>query len=144
MKVFVAFLDVKKAFDTVWHEGLLFKLAHHKFPMYIWHILNNLYNSSTSAVLWDSRISRSFCILQGVRQGAILSPLLHVYSAFVDCLLDQVAASGHGVHIDDVFCGAPMYADDLALVSNSAEDFQSMLDITSNYALLWRLPVQCL
>ena len=36
MKVFVAFLDVKKAFDTVWHEGLLFKLAHHKFPINNW------------------------------------------------------------------------------------------------------------
>ena len=30
-----------------------------------------------------------------------------------------------------------MYADDLALVSDSAEDLQPMLDITSNYALLW-------
>ena len=30
-----------------------------------------------------------------------------------------------------------MYADDLTLVSDSAEDLQSMLDITSNYALLW-------
>ena len=135
-KVFVAFLDVKKAFDTVWHEGLMFKLALHKFPMYIWHILNNWYSSSTSAVLWNSHISRSFRIRQGVRQGAILSPLL--YSSFVDGLLDQLSASGHGVYIDDVFCGAPMYADDLALVSDSAEDLQDMLDITSNYARLWR------
>ena len=30
-----------------------------------------------------------------------------------------------------------MYADDLALVSDSAEDLQDMLDITSNYARLW-------
>ena len=94
-KVFVAFLDVKKAFDTVWHDGLMFKLALHKFPMYIWHILINWYSSSTSAVLWNSRISRSFRIRQGVRQSAILSPLL--YSSFVHGLLDQLSASGHGV-----------------------------------------------
>ena len=113
----------------------MFKLALHKFPMYIWHILNNWYTSSTSAVLWNSRTPRSFRIHQGVRQGAILSPLL--YSSFVYGLLDQLSASGHGVYIDDAFCGAPMYADDLALISDSAEDLQSMLDITSNYALLW-------
>ena len=134
-KVFVAFLDVKKAFDTVWHDSLMFKLALHKFPMYIWHILINWYSSSTSAVLWNSCISHSFRIRQGVRQSAILSPLL--YSSFVDGLLDQLSAPGHGVYIDDVFCRAPMYADDLALVSDSAEDLQDMLDITSNYARLW-------
>lgn len=31
-----------------------------------------------------------------------------------------------------------MYEDDIALISDSAEDLQSMLDITSNYACLWQ------
>ena len=33
---------------------------------------------------------------------------------------------------------APMYADDLTLISASAADLQSMLDIVSRYASLWR------
>ena len=65
-KAFVVFLDVKKAFDTVWHEGLLYKLTLFGFPRYIWIILHNWYRGFTSAVLWNSSTSRSFKISQGV------------------------------------------------------------------------------
>lgn len=124
-KAFVAFLDVKRAFDTVWHAGLMYKLTEFQCPLYIWHLLDKWYSQSTSAVLWNSCISRSFCIQQGVRQGAILSPLL--YSIFVDSLLDQLTASGRGAHICNIYCGAPMYADDLALISGSETDLHHTL-----------------
>ena len=135
-KVFVAFLDVKKAFDTVWHAGLFVKLFHNEVPLYIWHILNAWYSCSYSAVVWDSQISHLFPIKQGVRQGSILSPLL--YSIFVNELLDQLSASSFGVFIEGTYCGAPMYADDLALIGSSPEELQNMLDIVSSYASLWR------
>ena len=38
-KVFVAFLDVKKAFDTVWHAGSMVSLFQNKVPLYIWQLL---------------------------------------------------------------------------------------------------------
>ena len=88
MKAYVALLDVKKAFDTVWHAGLLVKLFKKQIPLYIWHILDTWYGCSTSAESWNSCISRGFTVKQGVRQGAILSPLL--YSVFVNDLLDQL------------------------------------------------------
>ena len=78
-------------------------------PSHLWHLLNSWYHQITSSVIWNADISRPFPIHQGVRQGAILSPLL--YSVFVDELLDILSSSGHGVFIDDIFCGAPMYAD---------------------------------
>ena len=45
----------------------------------------------------------------------------------------------HPLHsVGEVFCGAPMYADDLALVASSPEELQAMLDIVSHYASQWR------
>ena len=37
-----------------------------------------------------------------------------------------------------IFCGAPMYADDLALIAFFPEDLQSMIDIVAQYAKKWR------
>ena len=135
-KAFVAFLDVRKAFDTVWHAGLLVKLYKNEIPLYIWHILDAWYSSSYSTVIWNSCTSRQFPVKQGVRQGAVLSPLL--YSIFVNDLLNQLSNSAFGVSMEGVYCGAPMYADDLSLIATSEQELQSMLDIVSSYALMWR------
>ena len=53
-------------------------------------------------------------------------------------LMGYKTASGFGVSIDNIYCGAPMYADDLALVAGSPEELQAMLDIVHNYAQKWR------
>ena len=138
-KAFVAFLDAHKAFDTVWHSGLMIKLHQWKIPMYIWHLLYTWYNCQSSSVLWNSSTSRQFSIKQGVRQGAILSPLL--YSIYVDELLAKLTASGLGISISGVYCGAPMYADDLALISDSAAELKLMLNIVDSYSSYWRYSI---
>ena len=87
-------------------------------------------------MLWDGEQSRPFNINQGVKQGAILSPLL--YNLFVNKLLETLMQSGLGVKIGSVYCGAPMYADDPALIASSADELQAMLDIVSQYTTKWR------
>ena len=132
-KVFIAFLDIKKAYDTVWHKGLLLKLLQYNFPSYIWTIIKNWYSDCSAAVLWNSSTSRSFQINQGVRQGSVLSPFL--YTIFVNDLLVKLSESGHGVKIGEIYCGSPMFADDLALIDESPAGLQQMLDIVSAYAM---------
>ena len=56
----------------------------------------------------------------------------------MDDLLNTLEHSGLGARIGEVFCGSPMYADDLALVARSTEELQAMLDIVSHYAFQWR------
>jgi len=46
------FLDVAKAFDTVWLVGLLYKLTHQNFPSYIVHTI--------SSYLWGQTYEASF------------------------------------------------------------------------------------
>ena len=132
---YVAFLDVQKAFDTVWHAGLLVKVYHKGVSGHWWHLINTWYSASTSCVLWNRTRLSSFLLKQGVRQGGLLSPFL--YLVFNDELLDILTSSGVGVCIGSMYSGAPMYADNLALVSSSQTDLQAMLDTVNNYAIKW-------
>ena len=92
--------------------------------------------ASSCSVTWNHATSASFPIHQGVREGAILSPLL--YSIFVDKFLDLLTTSGVWVTIDTIYCGAQMYTDDLALVDDSPKELQAMLNIMRTYAGKWR------
>ena len=93
-KAYVAFLDVKKAFYTVWHAGLLVKLHQKGVTGHLWRLINSWYTSSSSCVLWNGTRSSSFVLKQGVRQGGTLFPFLYVL--FVDELLDNLSASRLG------------------------------------------------
>ena len=117
-KAYVAFLMPRK------HSTQCGKLFHKGIHMRTWHLVCN---TSSCSVTWNHAISTSFPIHQGVRQGAILSPLLH--SIFVHELLDLLTTSGLGETTDTIQCGVPMYADDLALVADSPAELQAMLNI---------------
>ena len=90
-----AFLDVCKAFDTVWHQGLLVKLFNKGVKGHLWRYINNSYKCARSSVRWTNTTSKSFPINQGVSQGGTLSPYL--YCVFVDELLDILTESEYGV-----------------------------------------------
>ena len=135
-KAYVALLDVQKAFDTVWHNSLFHRLYSYGIKGHTLWILRKWYQSTTCTVLCDGKQSHPFNIKQGVKQGAVLSPLL--YSLFVNDLLVELEHSGLGVRMDNIFCGATMYADDLTLIASSPEDLQSMIDIVAHYATKWR------
>ena len=85
------FLDVQKAFDTVWHDGLWCKLWELGIRGRMWRVIKNMYAITRSAVLLEGEKSKQFPIGQGVAQGCIMSPIL-----FINQLLDEVEKAGFG------------------------------------------------
>lgn len=116
LKCYAAFLDARKAFDTVWHAGLLTKLHDIGITGAVWHLLAYWYRNLTASVLWQGRTSRSFPVSQGVRQGAVLSPTL--YAIFINDLLMELENLSLGISLSQIYCGCPAYADDTLLLAN--------------------------
>ena len=70
------FLDISKAFDRVWHKGLLFKLKSNRIKGNLYNLIESFLCSRFERVLLNSQNSKWESILAGVPQGSILGPLL--------------------------------------------------------------------
>ena len=73
-KVYACFVDFRKAFDSVWHDGLLYKLLQINDGGNLYNLLKNLYYKSTGSVRIGDSQTQPFQYARGVRQGCILSP----------------------------------------------------------------------
>ena len=82
-KTFAFFLDIQKAYDTVWHDGLWYKLWDMGVKGRMWHVIKKMYMSSRSVELLEGEKSDSFNVEQGVAQGCSLSPYYFQYSLMI-------------------------------------------------------------
>lgn len=72
----VLFLDISRAFDRVWHSGLLYKISYHNLPWNYLLLIKSFLQDRTIAVKISDAISENKSITSGVPQGAVLSPIL--------------------------------------------------------------------
>jgi len=136
-KTYTAFIDVAKAYDTVWRAGLWWKMLY-KFdvPRPVWAMFRQLYRWGRSRVMTAHGNSREFKDGLGVRQGCLASPDL--FNFFVNDLLVMLEESGLGVRVRGRRIAVLMYADDIVLIADTPEELQQLLDLVSAYARRWR------
>ena len=125
--VFACFLDLSKAFDLVTYSKLFSKLRDKIAPIFI-RLLAYIYVFQSCCVDWCGIKSEHFRVSNGIRQGAVLSPIL--FSLYIDDLFVELSRSGFGCYINKFFYGILGYADDLVLLSPDRDGLQCMLDIS--------------
>ena len=76
LEVRANFLDISKAFDKVWHEGLIFKLEHTGISGNLLSLLKSFLNNRFQRVVLNGQCSNWSPVLAGVPQGSILGALL--------------------------------------------------------------------
>lgn len=140
-KLYVCFVDYEKAFDTVWHSGLLHKIQNLGITGNFYKVLKSMYSSISSSVLLnDNTISQDFICNKGIRQGDGLSPVL--FSLFMNDLPFYLKSAGcKGVNLNNHNFNCLMFADDLMLISSSPTDLQNSMNILSTHANEWKLKV---
>ena len=85
-KIYACFVDLCKAFDSLWHNGLIFKLMINRIGVKFLNIINDMYNCSLSAIKIQNKISSFFNLERGVKQGDSLIPIL--FNCFTNDLHD--------------------------------------------------------
>ena len=68
--------NVEKAFDTIWHDALIFEMSNLEFPYYFMRIIHSFLKNRTFNVQVQSEKSTIRHITDGVSQGSVLSPTL--------------------------------------------------------------------
>ena len=131
LSTFCAFIDFRKAYDCINRELLWVKLGSIGITGKLLDAIKSLYVSVASCVRINSLTSDWFGVTCGLRQGCCQSPLL--FNLFINDLALRIKALGKGVLIDEDLVCLLMYADDIVLISDNAEDLQLMLNCLNEW-----------
>ena len=134
LPTYIAFLDAKSAFDVVNHASLMRKLFHMGVDGQAWNLIDSIHTRAETMVKWGGQFSDKFAILQGVRQGGILST--DMYKVYNNKLLDRLESTLLGVRIGGINCVAPTCADDTTVVTKERSPLQTLLGISDDYSNL--------
>ena len=139
-KLYCAFIDFTKAFDYIVRDNLWVKLIKLGIRGKILNIIQSLYNCIKSKVKLNNELSKDFECILGVRQGESLSPFL--FSMFINDLEETFVQSGiEGIDIGTMNILMLLYADDIIVFANTAEELQEQLNRLKLYCDKWKLKI---
>ena len=131
LEVRAVFLDISKAFDKVWHQGLIFKLKQNGIDGNLLKFFDSYLNHRQQRVVLNGFHSEYEAIESGVPQGSVLGPLLFL------------------IYINDLEknlkCNVKFFADDTMLysiveeVNASADDLNHDLELIRRWAYQWKM-----
>ena len=96
------FLDIRKAFDSVSHSGLLHKLSSIGLPSHLYSWFCSYLANRTQSVKVGNSVSSTLPVLSGVPQGSILGPLLFIIYINDIPDLDPEFLSRMFIYADDI------------------------------------------
>ncbi len=96
------FFDISKAFDKVWHKGLIFKLIKMNIPSYILKYIIDFLSDRKFKVSIGDTLSDSGDILCSVPQGSVLGPILFLVYINDIPLADSKHVSYSSLFADDL------------------------------------------
>ena len=147
MGLYIAFIDLTKAFDTVSREGLWKILPRLGCPPKFLDMLKQFHTGMMARVADNGSMSDPFPVSNGVKQGCVLAPTL--FSILFAAMLHEASTGlDRGVHIQfrtdgrlfnirrlksqtklsNILVREMLFADDCALVAHTEEDLQVIMD----------------
>ena len=145
--LYMAFIDLTKAFDLVSRDGLFKVLRKIGCPPTLLSIIESFHKDMKGTVVFDGSTSGAFEIRSGVKQGCVLAPTL--FGTFFSVLLKYAFGSAtEGIYLRTRSDGKLfnlarlraktkvtikrlrdfLFADDAAVATHSEEELQMLID----------------
>ena len=158
--LYVTFVDLTKAFDTVNREALWAILTKLGCPNKFVNLIRLFHDNMTGSVLSGGEASQTFNILNGVKQGCVLAPVL--FNLFFARVLDHAAKDlKQGVYLKYRLDGSlfdlrrlkaktkitetvvleALFADDCALMAHTESDLQLVVNKFAEASRLFGLTI---
>ena len=125
------FLDITKAFDKAWHEGILFKLKSYGVNDEVLTLLTNYLHECCHRVLLNGQTSSWEQVQSGVPQGSVLDPVL--FLIYINDLPDNLKSN------------CKIFADDTSFFYKVFDKYVSRttlnkdLELINNWAFQWKI-----
>lgn len=142
---YIGLLDIQKAFDTIWQNGMLYQMYQAGIKGKMWRILRLFYKNFICRVLINGKASNDIKALRGIHQGAPCS--MFFFALFLNELLRKLQE----LYVCNTLCGITLnciaYADDITLLARCKTDLQTLFDIAYEYSVKWHFrfnPEKCI
>ena len=139
--LYMAFIDFKKAFDSVRHTELWQIMKKMGVNGQIIRPIRKLYQSQEAAARIESELSEWFNIKKGVRQGCPVSP-----ACFNFCLEEVMRRTADemswvGMRISGKYLNNLRFADDVVIIATSPKRLQAWIDEVDRVSKEFKLEI---
>lgn len=137
LDTFGTFIDIKKAFDFVDRDILLYNLLSNSINGKFYNSIKAILTDTSSCVKLNGMLTDWFPTLSGVKQGD--SGLPTIFAFFINDLAEGLKSLNKGVQFNNDTLCCLFYADDILLLSENELDMQDMLNYVHDWCRKWRI-----
>ena len=98
----VLMLDASNAFDKVKYYKLFAALFERDISSFVLRLLLFMYTDQFLRVKWNNTLSDQFSVMNDVKQGSVLSPIL--FAIYLDELLERLQQTGVSCQMGVCLC----------------------------------------
>ena len=150
---FLAFVDYKKAFDSVDRSLLLYKLLEIGIHGNFFNAISAMFSNPRARVILNDFTTNYFDCPIGVKQGDCISATL--FAIYINDLAKEIKNCKVGIDLSEILDGESvhnipesllfinilLYADDIVCIADNEQDMQELLGIVESWCTRWRLEV---
>jgi hypothetical protein len=143
--VFLAFVDLRKAFPSLGRDALFARMISLGIPYPLVAAIRAFYISNVARLRVEDTLTRDFFVAIGVLEGSVLSPCL--FGILFSVVWDIVANSDFPTPELRVYNEGCVwliaYADDLVVITLSASKLEKVLNVLARELKLLNLQMRC-